>query len=69
MMKIEGFNGLKFPFELASPSFSEGPGLQGDIFHSLTPGGTNSLCTTPRKSNKYDEHFLDVFVHPSFLLS
>jgi hypothetical protein len=35
MMKLEGSNCLQFPFELASPTFSDGPELQDNIFDSL----------------------------------
>jgi hypothetical protein len=31
----EGSSHLQFPFELASPSFSDGPGLQDNIFDLL----------------------------------
>jgi hypothetical protein len=35
MMKLEGSSRLQLPFELASRSFSDGPGLQDNILDSL----------------------------------
>jgi hypothetical protein len=35
VVKLDGTNRLQFPSELASPSSSNGPGLQDNIFDSL----------------------------------
>lgn len=48
-------NRLQFPFELASPSFSAGPGLQHNFSFTVTPGGAN-FYELPRENRiKYDE--------------
>jgi hypothetical protein len=44
MTELEESSNLQFPFELPSPSFSDAPGLQDNIFlFTVTAGDTSSL--------------------------
>jgi hypothetical protein len=70
MMKLEGANPLQFPFKLASPSFSDGPGLQDNIFIHRDPRWYKFFINYPARIANNDDHFLDfLFAHASFLLS
>jgi hypothetical protein len=66
----EGSNRVQFPFELASPSFSDGSGLQDNIFDSLWHQAVRILYELPHENKKDDDHCLDFwFAHANFLLS
>jgi hypothetical protein len=52
VMKLEGSNLLQFPFELASPSFSDSSGLQDNIFDSLWHQITQILYKLPGENWK-----------------
>jgi hypothetical protein len=51
-MKLKGSNHLQFPFELASHSFSDGPGLQEKIFDSLLYQVVQILCELLHENKK-----------------
>jgi hypothetical protein len=66
-MKLEGSSCLQFPFGLTSPSFSDGPGLQDNIFDSLSYQVVQILYEPPHENRKKnDDHCPDfIFAHAS----
>jgi hypothetical protein len=70
VMKLEESSPLQFPFKLASPFFSDGPGFQDNIFDSLWNQLIQILHDYLPRIEKSDENFHEFwFAHASFLLS